>query len=310
MLAAFVAMLASSPALAQGQGGGGRAAPVESIDPSVRGKDCLTSGCHAVLVEPKYVHEPVVRVECNRCHEETDSKGHQFRMSAEPPAQCLACHEEVAADLADPKARPHRHKPVDEGRCLDCHEPHASNHQTLLRAPNADLCLRCHEDTSKAIAALAHAHAPAEQKECAACHTAHASPHDGLLVERFAAERYVAYDEGQNYALCFECHDSELLEDEETDEYTNFRNGEQNLHYLHVNRESKGRSCRICHLPHGSDQHRLIRPTVPFGNWKLNIRFIPTENGGYCGPACHPAKRYDRLVPVDWNKEPVAPREN
>ncbi len=82
--------------------------------------------------------------------------------------------------------------------------------------------------------------------------------------------------------MCFESHDSELLEDAEPDEYTHFRNGERNLDYLHANKESKGRSCRICHLPHGSDQHRLIRSKVPFGKWKLNIRYVPTETGRYC----------------------------
>lgn len=222
-----------------------------------QGKGCLSSGCHAKLSEPKFVHGAKILNECEKCHVQTDAKAHKYRMVAESPALCLACHDGLANVLKDRAAYPYRHYPVDEGSCVDCHNPHASNHRNLL-------------------------------------------------MERYVTDLYTPYSEGENFALCFECHDSELLEEPQTEE-TLFRNGKQNLHYLHVNKEKKGRSCAVCHLVHGGAQPRLIRSTVPFRDWSVNIKFIPTEHGGYCGPACHSAKRYDRVVPVDWNVKPVVP---
>jgi len=200
------------------------------------------------------------------------------------------------------------HTPVRKGDCLGCHEPtDKQNHTFGLRADSqGELCLRCHESAYKRYVA-SRPHPPVRDKLCTACHAVHNSEYRELLVEFLSPERYVPYDDGDSFALCFQCHDIELLDEEETDEYTDFRNGEKNLHYLHVNRESKGRNCRICHLPHGGAQPRLIRPTVPFGPWELRIRFAPTPSGGYCGPACHPAKRYDRENPIDWNREPTPP---
>ncbi len=317
-------------------------------------KDCLTAGCHADLTKPKYLHGPLAVNECARCHQETDSENHKYRLSADPPALCFACHVKLQAKLRDHSVRPHRHQPVAEGKCLDCHDPHASGqpmmlrtesqvalcmschdkevplegqvhkpieengcllchrghdseHSKLLRQPVEQLCLECHEDTYDDILDLDHVHQPFADKQCTACHTPHASRYGKLLVAPFAEDFYVQNDQQEQYGLCFECHDNELLDEPETDEYTNFRNGDLNLHYLHVNKETKGRSCRSCHLPHGSDQARLIRDRFPFGEREFQARYTLTETGGSCAAACHPAKRYDRLVPVDWKAEPQAP---
>ena len=221
------------------------------------GKNCLTSGCHAELSEPKFAHGGKLLNECEKCHEQTGREKHKYRMVAESPGLCFKCHDGVAKVLKDRVAYPYRHFPVDEGSCVDCHNPHASEHRNLL-------------------------------------------------IERYVTDLYVPYDDGESFAMCFECHDSEMVEERETEE-TDFRNGDLNLHFLHVNKETKGRGCAVCHLTHGSAQPRLIRPTIPFRDWKVNVKYIPTEHGGYCGPACHSAKRYDRAVPVDWNVEPVAP---
>ena len=320
----------------------------------IEGKDCLTAGCHAELAKPKYVHEPTVPGKCRRCHEETDGRNHKYRMVAEPPALCFGCHAAVEAKLRDKGTYPYHHPSVDQGKCLDCHNPHASGHPMLLRKesevelcmschrksmplsgnvhdpigmdgcmvchtghasehggllrqPVEDLCVECHDDTYEEAVDLAHVHSPVEAKNCTGCHTPHASPRGKLLIAPFSEDLYVPYDEQEKYGLCFECHDSEMLDEDRTEEDTGFRNGDLNLHFLHVNKESKGRSCRICHLAHGSDQPRLIRPEVPFGEWELRIRYIPTETGGYCGPGCHPAKRYDRAVAVDLNQKPAVP---
>lgn len=218
---------------------------------------------------------------------------------------CLTsgCH----AELSKPKFA-HGVKILNE--CEQCHEQvDAKTHKYRMVAESPGSCLTCHAglaDVLKDRAAYPYRHYPVDEGSCVDCHNPHASNHRNLLIERYATDLHVPYDEGESFALCFECHDSELLEEPETEE-TRFRNGDQNLHYLHVNKETKGRSCAACHLTHGGAQPRLIRSTVSFRDWKVKIKFIPTEHGGYCGPACHSAKRYDRVVPVDWNVEPVVP---
>lgn len=270
----------------------------------------LCFGCHAKLearlrdksIRPNH-HSPVDEGLCLECHHPHASGLPMLLREDSVVELCMGCHED------DVPLDGRVHRPIEkEGEgCIACHRGHDSEHPTLLRQPGGDLCLRCHQDTNSAITTRPHVHPPAGDKECGACHAPHASEHGNLLVERLAAGMYLPYDDGESYALCFQCHDVELVEEEESDEYTEFRNGERNLHHLHVNKPSKGRSCRTCHLPHASAQHRLIRSELTFGKWELSIGYLPTDTGGYCGPACHPAKRYDRMAPVDFDQEPVAP---
>jgi len=215
-------------------------------------KSCLTSGCHAKLTEPKFVHAPVTQNQCDECHRETDKVAHKFAPTAELPAMCYECHDQ----------------------------------DKIAEAPKGGSV-----------------HPPVERGECRGCHSDHGSEHQGLLIEAYSRDYYVPSAQSDQYALCFECHDEELIAEKETDA-TRFRNGALNLHYLHVTRERKGRSCRICHEAHVSDQASLIRSSVPFGKWEMKLRFAPTETGGACGSSCHSTKRYDRQKPVDLTKAP------
>ena len=82
---------------------------------------------------------------------------------------------------------------------------------------------------------------------------------------------------------------------------TGFRNGTDNLHYRHVARKQKGRTCLACHSVHASSGQKLINPEgIPFGQWKIPIRFVATETGGGCVPGCHRSLDYDRKTPVDY----------
>ena len=80
---------------------------------------------------------------------------------------------------------------------------------------------------------------------------------------------------------------------------TQFRDGDRNLHYVHVNRE-KGRTCRACHEVHASKRPAHIREAVPYGsgNWMLEINFEQTPQGGSCTPACHVMRSYTRTLPT------------
>jgi len=99
------------------------------------------------------------------------------------------------------------------------------------------------------------------------------------------------------FSLCFSCHKRDMVQYPETSFATNFRDGERNLHFVHVNNKQKGRSCRLCHNFHGSADPKLIRDSAPFGKWNLPLKFVKTETGGGCSPGCHKPLYYDRKTP-------------
>ena len=96
----------------------------------------------------------------------------------------------------------------------------------------------------------------------------------------------------------------------ETTDLTDFRNGSLNLHYIHVNKADRGRTCRACHATHGSDQPKHIRDTVPFGMWEIPLKFDKTETGGGCTTGCHQTRAYDRKDPVEYSTPAPASAES
>jgi predicted CXXCH cytochrome family protein len=142
-------------------------------------------------------------------------------------------------------------------------------------------------------------HPPVAEGDCAACHAPHGTQLHHLLKQAVPTEMYQSFDKS-NFALCFGCHADTLADSKLTDSETNFRNGMFNLHYQHVNKLDKGRSCKVCHDPHASSQPRLISNKVPgFGRWGIPIRYTKTEVGGTCVVGCHKPKSYDRINPIE-----------
>jgi hypothetical protein len=90
------------------------------------------------------------------------------------------------------------------------------------------------------------------------------------------------------------CHEQTIAQEKFTTTLTGFRNGKQNLHYVHVNLKVKGRTCRACHDAHATNNPKHIRDGVPFGAWNLPINFEKTAAGGQCLPGCHQLFKYDR----------------
>lgn len=108
------------------------------------------SKCHSELQKKAFVHEPVTKG-CSSCHAQLDASvephksGSKFRggLASETTALCVTCHKK---ELLEGKVT---HAPVAAGNCLDCHDPHASDHLGLLRKEPATLCLDCHADVKK-----------------------------------------------------------------------------------------------------------------------------------------------------------------
>jgi predicted CXXCH cytochrome family protein len=142
-------------------------------------------------------------------------------------------------------------------------------------------------------------HGPVQQNDCYACHDPHGSGNPLILKKYFPKEFYKPY-ETSSYAMCFDCHNKDIALDKITTKLTNFRNGDTNMHFLHVNKE-KGRSCKACHEVHAGDQEKHVRKEVPFGgSWKLPVNFTKTQGGGSCVVGCHKPKTYDRVNPVKY----------
>lgn len=268
--------------------------------------------CHQTLWSRldavRTVHGPVA-AECTACHLPHASE-HKMMLKKETTALCLECHADIAK-LAE--EAPVHHDAVSTGAaCRNCHDPHGSDFPAILNNDMVEVCLGCHDheiempdgtrlgNMRAELAPGRTLHGPIAQHNCAACHQVHGSQNFRLLIQEYPAAFYAPF-RTETYALCFACHDRQLFSEPVTDQLTNFRNGDQNLHYLHVNKESKGRTCRACHETHASDRPKHIRESVPFGTggWKLPINFEISPTGGRCSPGCHRPYGYDRVNPVD-----------
>ncbi|WP_298267832.1 cytochrome c3 family protein [Geobacter sp.] len=300
--------------------------------------DGCSTRCHQSKVREQFVHGPVKADDCIACHQPVGGEHPKdrgvFRLAGEreklcylchegkgvkrvvhPPVaegDCLACHDphqspyakqlkalgsELCFKCHDPAAFRHKHghAPVASGNCLGCHDPHQSDNRSLLKADGAGLCFRCHD---KKLAAGASIHKPVAEGKCVRCHAPHGSDWPKLLRSTFPEPYYLPYAR-DNFALCFDCHNKNLAQDRRTDTLTGFRNGDFNLHYRHVNKSDRGRSCKTCHDPHAASQPRLIKEQIPgFGDWEIPIRYTKTETGGTCVVGCHKPKSYDRVRPV------------
>ena len=257
-----------------------------SMAPAAKGRAlCLT--CHDDPAKKQtHVHPPVADG-CLDCHDPHASAHNRLLLKPVGPL-CLDCHESVVVGKQV-------HGPVRAGNCATCHVPHASNNERLLVQSGNTVCFNCHGNIQKLVAESSSQHQPVANGRCWECHAPHATDYRPLLRAYYPEALYTPYREG-HYALCYNCHDKNAMEYDRTSEATNFRNRDQNLHYLHVNRDDKGRTCKVCHGIHGADQPRLLRSHMhDFGKWDIPMRWVESDNGGTCYVGCHKPKSYDRV---------------
>jgi predicted CXXCH cytochrome family protein len=244
--------------------------------------------------ELKYKHKPAAEA-CNKCHN-THATDFKYMLLADGQDLCFICHEDMQKRLAESEVK---HSAQEKGDCTVCHTSHASDYPRQLKASAKDICYTCHKELGVQVKKATFVHGPVKQDDCYACHDSHGSSYTSILKKAFPKEFYMPYAT-ENYAICFDCHNRDISLDEFTTTLTGFRNGDWNLHYLHVNRE-KGRSCKACHEMHAGDQVKHIRKEVPFGKmWMLPVNFTQTKNGGTCVVGCHKPKDYDRVNPVKY----------
>jgi predicted CXXCH cytochrome family protein len=168
-----------------------------------------------------------------------------------------------------------------------------------------DTCLTCHDrpitladgrkigDMATLLKENPNHHGPIRQADCSACHDPHASSLFNLLKQAYPELFYAPFDPN-NYKLCFSCHREDLVSSRNGTGVTQFRDGDLNLHWVHVSRESRGRTCRACHAVHASKRYAHMSESVPYGQWQYKLDFALKTDGGSCSPACHVARPYDR----------------
>ncbi|SDM37200.1 doubled CXXCH domain-containing protein [Geoalkalibacter ferrihydriticus] len=254
--------------------------------------------CHADMESLRDMDNlhPVLVQGCVECHDP-----HGDQAAAMLPAVgddlCISCHGDIGRQVAEAKS--HHSVVADEG-CAVCHDPHGTGHHKLLHEPGAQLCFDCHTPMAQTVNDAAFGHGPVDIGECWICHNPHGAPYEPLLNIYYPEEFYTDFHLG-NYDLCFACHDHQAFIYERTADLTGFRNGDANLHYLHVNRPVKSRTCKSCHGIHGADQPKLIKSRIPgFGAWEIPIRFEQHDTGATCFVGCHKPKTYDRVKPVRY----------
>lgn len=151
------------------------------------------------------------------CAKDTDL---QFKLR--PGARgdvCLKCHVAFQEKIA----LPHVHTPLKMKDCSSCHNPHTSNHGSLLATDSKTVCAICHKSVIPEKARSVHK--VVAEWGCLKCHDPHA-----------AANKFNLVLEGRQ--LCFSCHKPL---------------GEKiaKLKYRHNPVE---KSCLLCHLPHASEK--------------------------------------------------------
>ena len=264
----------------------------------------LCEKCHvdmkARLAEQRFAHAPA-KEDCATCHNPHASPT-KYQIRNDGAEQCLACHKTLRKELVTARVQ-HEAMSMDR-QCLNCHDPHASDLGKQLKGTSMKLCLSCHDREVDApggnvqnikswLDTHTDLHGPIRQQDCVGCHLPHDSEHFRLLKKDYPEKFYSPFDP-KNYELCFTCHEPDMATVERSTTVTGFRDGDRNLHFLHVNRVEKGRTCRACHEAHSSTMPKHLRESVPFGQWELPVGFQQTADGGRCTPGCHLPMQYSR----------------
>jgi predicted CXXCH cytochrome family protein len=134
------------------------------------------------------VHAPILEG-CDTCHE---GAWNQVMEDGES-SLCVMCHDDIE-ELSTAATVPHA--AMEMARCADCHNPHASRQERLVKHPEGAVCTQCHDDQSPADGETAHG--VIALIGCQACHEPHGGNQETLL-------------RSSGNDLCLACHASDAL---------------------------------------------------------------------------------------------------
>lgn len=149
------------------------------------------SSCHKVHTNKQSLLLDNNATFCLKCH--TDVKSDFTRNSNHPLKQgnitCLSCHKfskrsnnnmaydmcRICQDCHPQQSGPYLYEhdavefySVDGGGCIECHEPHGSQADRLLKQPTNNLCSSCHFEPTHL---TAHPGRDYDSYNCVSCHT-------------------------------------------------------------------------------------------------------------------------------------------
>lgn len=119
------------------------------------------------------IHAPYQRRECSKCHGSTGT----FRVSVSDIAACDTCH----TDYGDTGPDKWVHGAMSLG-CATCHVPHKSEYEALLKRPQMETCMDCHQ-VAPVLDRPYHATAKSGEDRCGKCHDPHKAGNRLLLVD-------------------------------------------------------------------------------------------------------------------------------
>ena len=147
---------------------------------------------------------------------------------------CFSCHQQQRADF-----HKRSHMPLPEGKisCVDCHNPHGSATDPLLKADSVNqVCYQCHAEKR---GPFIWEHAPVREN-CLNCHYPHGSNHDMLLI---TARPF----------LCQQCHSN-------TGHPNDLLTRANLVGGIRADERIINRSCQNCHAQiHGSNHPSGVR---------------------------------------------------
>ncbi|MFQ6043159.1 MAG: cytochrome c3 family protein [Candidatus Poribacteria bacterium] len=161
---------------------------------------------------------------------------------------CYSCHQKKAEDFAKGKVHPL----VKAGKCLVCHDPHASTYKAHLRNSPEQLCFDCHNQRDEGFITTCQTHSqyPVSKSDCLICHSAHAVYVHEPFVKNRCDSCHVSSDSPEPFKLkltytelCYSCHKDMLTE----------VSNQEDAH-LPV---KEGR-CANCHASHAAENEHLL----------------------------------------------------
>jgi predicted CXXCH cytochrome family protein len=178
------------------------------------------------LIANGSIHAPF-REGCSNCHD-----GSAGRLVEDGNALCVTCHDDVADAVATATVP---HAAMEMAECIDCHSPHASRRQKLLRSSGEGICTSCHEEQAGGEGETVH-----RAISWIGCHSCHL-PHGG-------AEEHLLRASGND--LCVGCHVGSRVEVD--------ANGVVRLDGGYVLRGERARGLKVIDLdPFGRENHPI-----------------------------------------------------
>lgn len=203
--------------------------------------DCTM--CHGDLTSKKVVHA-AAHMGCETCHSAIDASDIPHKknnkipkgLSSSEPDLCYACHDKSKF------SQKNVHAAVAMG-CSNCHNPHSTDNEKLLKLLLPDICYNCHD---KAGFNKLNIHMPVAGGMCMSCHNPHSS--DNLILLNKALN-----------GVCVDCH-ADVIKKPHAIQRGHLLGGDGKLN--DPVRKGKKFYCGSCHDPHSSNSIKLFRYEV------------------------------------------------